>query len=158
MSGVLRFLQILFAYGLTALVAGYGATTLLFMADPSRNSIIPLLPLGAFASMIIALYVAIPALLLVGLAEHFRIRSVFFYSGIAIIAGVVLGYLMTVEWWLPLAAIGLGLVCGGLFWALAGRRAGVLRDRGDQGAQKILLVCLGLTGILLVAAQLFYMR
>jgi len=100
----------------------------------------------ALAAIVIAGTFLVPALLLIAIAEGFRLRSVVIYGGLGGAAG-----LATISW-LDLAApagIGssllphgaeiaaaAGIAAGFVYWAIAGRAAGAWRATASVGAGK----------------------
>ncbi len=144
-----RFLIILIAYGLSTLMAGFGIALIATIADPDKNPLFPFVAFGGFASIVIAVFSSIPSALLVLLAEWRSWRSVWLYCGFAVCAGVVLGLIISITKWFPLAGAVLGIMSGGLFWAVAGRNAGSLASTNTPNAQWHLLLLLGTTALLL---------
>jgi hypothetical protein len=89
------------------------------------------------SAVFFSVYAMLPAMLVIALAEGFRLRSVLFYA----LAGAALALLSAFGWDLrllraagdgfggrgPEVMAGAGIVAGFVYWALAGRNAGSWR-------------------------------
>ena len=142
MALVARIFVVLFAFVL-ACVAGAAVMTFALvlpgwseLVDQSVDGRIIALTVGMSAAFF-SLYAMLPAMLIIALAEGFRMRSVLFYA----LAGAALALCLAYGWDLRLlrepdddfgvrggeimAAV--GIVAGFVYWALAGRNAGAWR-------------------------------
>ena len=96
----------------------------------------------ALTAVLIAGYALIPAMLLISLAEGFRVRSFVFYSMAGAVTALLLdsgtgGGSRTALSQLPLGhdrevLLASGITAGLVYWALAGRSAGTWRRRHRQ--------------------------
>lgn len=93
-----------------------------------------------FAGIVIGIFASIPSAVLIMFAEYFRIRSLWYYVAIAVVAGVVLARVFINEPWMLLIGAALGVVCGTTYWAIAGRNAGLLKATANGEAQTQLLL------------------
>ena len=160
-----RILVVLFAY----LVASFAAATVLVVGvllpsanaheaslafrhifgmaadaagDPQQVLVLTIL----IASIVLAGTFLVPAMLLIAIAEGFRLRSVLLYGGLGGAAG-----LAAIQWLdLGPAAAGssgilprtieiaaaAGIAAGFVYWAIAGRAAGAWRGRPSVGTGK----------------------
>lgn len=142
MSLILRIFVVLFAFVIACVAAALVMTFVLLVpesidliAGPSnRPFIMTVVGLSAF---FITIQAMLPAMLLIAIAEGFCLRSVLFYA----LAGAALAVGSAYGWDLRLlhapgdnlggrgveimAAV--GIVAGFVYWALAGRNAGVWR-------------------------------
>jgi hypothetical protein len=90
------------------------------------------------SAVFFSIYAMLPAMLVIAIAEGFRLRSVLFYA----LAGAALALLSVFGWDLrllraapsdgfggrgPEIMVGAGIVAGFVYWALAGRNAGYWR-------------------------------
>jgi hypothetical protein len=142
-----RIFVVLFSF-LLACVAAALVVTLAFLL-PEWNALIDRPPgqqsvavMVGLAAAFFSLYAMLPAMLLIALAEGFRLRSVLFYA----LAGAALALFSAYGWDLRLlrapndqfggrgveimAAV--GIVGGFVYWALAGRNAGNWRKRAAE--------------------------
>jgi hypothetical protein len=137
-----RIFMVLFAFVLACVAAAAVTTFALLLPGwselidryPDQQSIAVVVALSA---VFFSLYAMLPAMLIIALAEGFRLRSVLFYP----LAGAALALGSAYGWDLRLlrgpdddlggrgvemmAAV--GIVGGFVYWALAGRNAGVWR-------------------------------
>ena len=149
-SAIKRFLIIVLAYAAAVLIAAVGGAAVILLTDPTGNFDPGFLVFAGIAAIFIGIFTAIPAALLVCLAEYWPIRSLWYYIAVAVVAGLVLGRVFATEWWLPLVGASLGVASGGAYWAIAGRHAGVLKKPETARAQTHLLLLLG-TSVIIVA-------
>lgn len=141
MALVARIFVALFAFALACLAAAAVMTfALLFPAwadltDVSNDQQLIAVAVGGFATLF-SVYAMLPAMVIIALAEGFRLRSVLFYA----LAGAALALCLAYGWDLRLlrnpddlgargaeALAAAGIVAGFVYWALAGRNAGAWR-------------------------------
>lgn len=143
-----RYLAILAAYlvavALSAL--GVGLSVTLSTGDSSLGFI----PIAGFGGIIIGFFAAVPAALVVLLAEHRSIRSIWYYIAFAAVAGMALGQVVGREFWLALLGLALGFAAGAAYWLIAGRNAGILKASEAGRAHTHLLLLLGSTGVIAI--------
>jgi hypothetical protein len=145
-----RYGVILVAYFLTVLVAAFGA--ILVIGGTSTLSIFGL------AVILIGILSFVPSTVTILLAESFRIRSVWYYLAIAVTTGAILSRIIEPAWWMSLRGAIVGVFSGSLFWAVAGRHAGILKAPPTAQAQKQLLLLLGGSALVVAGLMLFHMR
>jgi hypothetical protein len=148
-SAILRFIIIVATFLLCSALAGFSGAIAMGLTE--GESFLPWFVWGWFATLITAVSAAVPAALLIILAEWKSIRAAWFYCGFGSVVGVGLAYAMAPNVWLPLFGIILGAIIGAIYWALAGRKAGALKE---QGGEKTLLILLALTALIVAAAYI----
>lgn len=140
MALIVRIFVVLFAFALACLAAAAVMTfALLFPGslDPlDVDQQIVAITVG-LSAVFFSLYAMLPAMLIIALAEGFRLRSVLFYA----LAGAALALGLSYGWDLRLLRnpdddlggrgieimAAAGIVAGFVYWALAGRNAGAWR-------------------------------
>ncbi len=158
MIALKRFLVIVVAYVLTVFVAALGGSLAIEVTSLTSSESIAFVAIMGFAGIIIGMFATIPSVVLIMIAEYFGIRSLWYYAAIAVVAGVVLARVFVNETWMLLVGAFLGVACGAVYWAIAGRKAGSLKTPENAKAQIQLLLLLGAT-IAAEAALLFvFMR
>jgi hypothetical protein len=158
-TAIKRYLIILVAYLLSVAVTAFGVGVVTFVFE-SGNSILPFLPLCAFAGIIICVFASAPATILVGIGEWRAWTALWFYAGFGVLAGLVLGVLFKghVAWLYPIAGVVLGALAGTVYWAVAGRHAGVLKTQETARAQTHLLLLLGSSVVIIALLFLVFTR
>lgn len=141
MSLIARIFVVLFAFVL-ACVAGAAVTTFALLL-PGWNAVLDrpadqqsIAIMVGLSAAFFSIYAMLPAMLIIALAEGFRLRSVFFYA----LAGAALALCSAYGWDLrllngpddlgwrgPEIMAAVGIVGGFVYWALAGRNAGAWR-------------------------------
>ncbi len=158
MIALKRFLVIVVACVLTVFVAALGGSLAIEVTSLTSSESIAFVAIMGFAGIIIGMFATIPSVVLIMIAEYFGIRSLWYYAAIAVVAGVVLARVFVNETWMLLVGAFLGVACGAVYWAIAGRKAGSLKTHENAKAQIQLLLLLGAT-IAAEAALLFvFMR
>jgi hypothetical protein len=155
MIALKRFLIIVVAYVLTVFVAALGGSLAIHASSSGTMAFVGIL---GFAGIIIGMFATIPSVVLIMIAEYFGIRSLWYYAAIAVIAGVVLARVFVNETWMLVVGAALGVVCGAVYWAVAGRNAGSLKSSETTGAQTQLLLLLGATIVTEAVLMLIFMR
>jgi hypothetical protein len=164
-AALLRYLQIAFAYALASLFSGFAVAAVLYIRSeilkvpPAPDAVsfdLPFLFYAWLASVATGLWLAVPAHLLVVLAEWKSIRTPWYYVGVAAAGGVALGVIMQFFPLLPLIGLVLGVPAGGIYWAFAGRSAGRLNDR--PRAAQLLLAVLAFAAVLIAVLMFAYLR
>lgn len=141
MSLFLRFFVILFALLISILAAGLALAIGIMLPDYVTVTTDPVehfafFFVGFFTTGLVGAYAFLPALALIGIAEAFDIRSIFYYA----LGGAAIGLLgyfgtnMSVQIEettdMPPVAFGLqlvlasGIIAGFVYWMIAGRSAG----------------------------------
>jgi hypothetical protein len=129
---LIQLLRILLAYAISALITGFVVHGSLFLAssvegtNDARN-----LTLGLFIALMISWLASFPAALAVTVGEWLRWRMWWYYSVCGSIIGLVLGYLFQPPAFFPYLGVSFGIVSGLIYWAIAGRRAGL-----EDGVQR----------------------
>jgi len=142
-----RLLWVILSFLLACVAAGTVTTLGFVLPELSQAALVPAWSDAtcwaiALTAALIAGYAFIPAMLLISLAEGFRLRSFVFYS----IAGAVTALLLAASTGggsgtaLPQVPLGhdrevllaSGIAGGLIYWALAGRNAGTWRRRHRQ--------------------------
>lgn len=141
MSLFLRFFVILFALLISILAAGLALAIGIMLPDWWTVQTDPVehfmfFTVQVFATSVVGFYAFLPALILIGIAEWFDWRSVFYYA----LAGAAIGLLAyyssdisvaieeTTD--MPPVAFGAqlvaaaGIIAGCVYWLIAGRNAG----------------------------------
>ena len=142
MALIARIFVVLFAFALACLAAAAATTlALLFPGwagefdQPVDQQILAVMV--GLSAVFFSLYAMLPAMLIIAVAEGFRLRSVMFYA----LAGAALALGLSYGWDLRLLRnpdddlggrgveimAAAGIVAGFVYWALAGRRAGAWR-------------------------------
>jgi hypothetical protein len=116
-------------------------------AGPNRNPAIWLLPYFAPWGMVFSVPLTIvPSALFVSLSETFRIRKLPFYlfagsiTGIAVIVTLNGSRHLPVshgDWFFDLLLAGGGALCGCVYWAIAGRKAGLPARANGPGTSRL---------------------
>ena len=158
LTAIKRFLMIFFAYLAAVSIAAFGASAAILLTDPDNNFDPGFPVFFGFAALFIGIFASVPAALLVCLGEYWPIRSPWYYIAVAVLAGLVLGRVFATEWWLLLVGAALGIVSGGAYWWIAGRRAGVLQAPETARAQKQLLLLLATAAIIIAVLMLVNLR
>ena len=142
MAVIARIFVVLFSFALACLAASAVMTlALLFpgsldLFDRSSDNQIIAIAIG-LSAVFFSLYAMVPAMLIIALAEGFRLRSVLFYA----LAGAALALGLSYGWDLRLLRnpdddlggrgveimAAAGIVAGFVYWVLAGRNAGAWR-------------------------------
>lgn len=147
MSLVGRLLVILFALFIAVLIAGIALAVGVMVPDFVTVTTDPIehfqfIAFSFLATNIVMAAAFVPALVLVGLAETFDIRSVFYYAfgggAVALIAffGSDIRFEETTD--MPPVAFGLqlvvaaGIIAGFVYWIIAGRNAGRWKNSGGS--------------------------
>ena len=141
-----RFLFIFLAYALAASVTGYAVDLSLLwggggMADDARMGF------WGFAIVITsftAYFAASPAALTIALGEYFNLRMWTYYAIAGAAIGLGLGYLfVTTQSYFPWLGLSFGPVAGLIYWAIAGRNAGVAEAKATRIIVGVMaLICL----------------
>jgi hypothetical protein len=145
LEAIKRFLLIIAAYLLCCVLTGFSVLGLLAIADPPSD--LSTFSFGLFITVIISFFAALPAAIFICVAEHFSLRHWWAYSVFAAVAGVGIGTVMMTKPWFPVAGLGLGVLMGLIFWAIAGRNAGILKRQQQLKAHKMLMTLLGVTAL-----------
>lgn len=139
MSLVGRLLVILFALLVSALIAGLALAVGVMVPDFVTVTTDPVehfqfIAFSVLATNLVLAAAFVPALVLVGLAEIFDIRSVFYYAFGGGAVGLIAYFGSDIRFEdatdMPPAAFGLqlvaasGIIAGFVYWAIAGRKAG----------------------------------
>jgi hypothetical protein len=157
MSALKRFLIIAVAYALTVFIAALGGSLATAVTSTVDEAMAFVAILG-FAGIIITIFATIPSVIMIMIAEHFGIRSLWYYAAIAVVAGVVLARVIENETWMLMVGAVLGVVCGATYWAIAGRKAGSLKSPESTRAQTQLLLMLGATIAVQSALMMIFFR
>ena len=150
MGLIARIFVVPFAFGLACVVAAAVTEFALVLpawtelVDEPANQQIVALTIGLSAAFF-SLYAMLPAMVIIALAEGFRLRSVLFYA----LAGAALALGLSYGWDLrllhapddelggrgPEIMAAVGIVGGFVYWALAGRNAGAWRKPSFHSPQ-----------------------
>ena len=158
MPALKRFLTIVIAYLLTVFVAALGASVAIAITTLSQSESLAIFAIFGFACLIMGLFATIPSAVLVMIAEHFAIRSLWYYGVVAVVTGLVLARIFANQTWMYFVTAGLGVACGAVFWAVAGRNAGVLKTPENGRAQIRLLLLLAAAIVAQAVFLLLFMR
>ncbi len=139
---------ILFAYLLAAVVTGYVVDISLLassdhLANDARKN---LLGFGLFISFLVAYFAACPAAATVALGEYFHIRRWWYYALAGSAIGLGLGTIFRPPEFFPWLGLGFGPVSGVIYWAIAGRRAGL----AENNARMTVVVSMAIVSALLL--------
>ena len=157
-TAIKRFLIIFVAYVVAVVIAGCGASAAILLTDPVNNFDPGFLVFSGIAAIFIGIFTSIPAALMVCFGEYWPVRSPWYYIAVAVLAGLVLGRVFASEWWLPIVGGGLGITSGAAYWAIAGRKAGVLKSPETARAHMQLLLLLATSAIIIAVLMLVYLR
>jgi hypothetical protein len=135
---ILRMITVIFAFTLASFGAAAVLTLGQWTAEGDPFDAYDQVAVGlavAISAAVIAGYALLPGMLLIALAEGFRLRSIVFYALAGGFAALLIASgssaptlsrdLFSPEQELIAAS---GILAGLLYWALAGRKAGVWRD------------------------------
>jgi hypothetical protein len=136
-----RYLIILVGYLLSVMVTALGVGVMTFVLEPG-NFFLPFLPTFALVGMMIGVFASAPVAVVVGIGEWRALSRLWYYTGAGVLAGLVLGSAFKIQWWFPIAGVVLGALAGSIYWAVAGRNAGVLKTSETARAQTQLLLLL----------------
>jgi hypothetical protein len=122
---------IVIAYLLAAVVTGYVVDVSLLAdsgaaADGARKD---LLGYGLFISFFVTYFAAAPASATVALGEYFSIRHWWYYALAGSAIGFGLGSMFKPPEFFPWLGLGFGPISGLIYWAVAGRKAGLADHR-----------------------------
>ncbi len=139
MALIARVFVVLFAFVLACVA---GAAVMAFALLPGWNEVLDrpdqqsIAIVVGLAAAFFSIYAMVPAMLMIALAEGFRLRSIFFYA----LVGAALALCSAYGWDLrflngpddlgwrgPEIMAAVGIVGGVVYWALAGRNAGAWR-------------------------------
>jgi hypothetical protein len=124
---LVRILTIIFAYLLASLVSGYVvyAALLIFpTGHGSQDAAAGGFSFGLFISLMVVYFAALPALLVIALAEWRRWTMWWYFSVAGSVIGALLGWTFSPPPWFPWLGLGFGPVAGLIYWAIAGRKTG----------------------------------
>lgn len=140
---VLRFFVVLFAFGLASLAA---AAVLVFGAGPGLPAAEDFPVLSIFAvtvSAFVAAFSFVPATVAILVTEALGLRSVVLHAVAGGLIGLFCGYALDLVEPLPRFELGLplgsnfellaaaGIAAGLVYWLVAGRNAGLWRERAE---------------------------
>ena len=122
---------ILASYLLAVVVTGYVVNLSLifdhsFMGENARKG---WLGFGVFVSALVFYFAAGPAAFTLAVGEYFSIRRWWYYALAGAAIGLGLGLMFNSPEFFPWLGLGFGPVSGLIFWAVAGRRAGLENTR-----------------------------
>jgi hypothetical protein len=131
MTLIKHILLILVGYLIAAVVTGYVVDVSLlfdegFMGDYARKG---LLVFGVTVSAFVFYFAAGPAALTIAVGEYFSMRYWWYYAAVGAALGLGLGFMFNPPEFFPWLGLGFGPVSGLIFWAVAGRRAGMSSPR-----------------------------
>jgi hypothetical protein len=155
-TAIKRYLIILIAYLLAVAATAVGVGVLMVLTG--STSFLRFLPLCALVFMIISIFASAPVAVVVGIGEWRVLSKLWYYAGAGVLAGLVLGGVFRLQWWFPIAGVLLGALVGTIYWAVAGRNAGVLKTLETAKAQTHLLLLLGSSVVIVVALILVFLR
>jgi hypothetical protein len=155
-TAIKRYLIILVAYLLAVAVTSLGVGVVMLFIDHSRTPFLPFLQLCGFVFAFVSILASAPAAVVVGVGEWRAWTALWFYACVGVLTGLVLGSLFRIEMWFPIAGVVLGAVAGSVYWAVAGRNAGVLKTPETARAQTHLLLLLGTSVVITVAVILAF--
>jgi hypothetical protein len=156
LTAIKRYLIILIAYLLAVAVTALGVGVLMVLPG-STSSFLRFLPLCALVFMIVSIFASAPVAVVIGIGEWRSFSKLWYYAGAGVLAGLVLGGVFRIQWWFPIAGVMLGALAGSVYWAVAGRSAGVLKTPETARAQTYLLLLLGTSIIIiLVSMRMLY--
>ncbi len=158
MTALKRFLVVVVAYVLTAFVGALGGSFFIQISSNSGDVGMAFVAVLGFAGIFIGIFATIPSVIMIMIAEYFRVRTVWYYVAIAVIAGLLLSRFFSTDWWMALAGVAMGVISGSVYWAIAGRKAGILKTPETVRAQIQLLLLLGATIVVEAVLLLIFMR
>jgi hypothetical protein len=152
-----RYLVIFCAFLISAAVVSLGIGLAVQFIDTAKP-FLPFLPYCALVGTGICIFASAPAAVVVGIGEWRALSKLWYYAGAGVLAGLVLGGVFRLQWWFPIAGVLFGALAGTIFWAVAGRNAGVLKTPETAKAQTHLLLLLGSSVVIIVALILVFLR
>jgi hypothetical protein len=135
--------MIIAGFLLASLVTGYVvyAALLLFPTGGAGQDAVSGGPtFGLFISMFVAYFAALPASLVIAAGEFKAWRMRWYYAIAGSLIGLVLGWMFSPPSWFPWLGLGFGTVSGLIYWAIAGRKAGLAEQMPRYGIVVILLL------------------
>jgi hypothetical protein len=156
---LLRLLRIVAAYLLSALVTGFFVWGSLYF-DTSNGAYARdagHVTFGFFIAYMVALFAALPAFATITLGEFRAWRMWWYYSAAGSLIGLALGSIFQPPAFFPYLGATLGIGSGAIYWALAGRLAG-LDDKTAGLALASMLAALVFVILVLYAPMLMGFR
>jgi hypothetical protein len=133
-SALLRTVSIIVAYLLASLAAGY-AVHLALLTEPTGNlgqdATAGGMTFGLMVTVFVIIFASVPASLVVSLGEFKSWRMWWYYAIAGSLIGLALGTMFAPPTWFPWLGLGFGPVSGLIYWAIAGRNAG-LEDQNPR--------------------------
>lgn len=126
---LIRILIIIVAFLLASLVTGYvvyGALYLFPTGGVGQDAQTAGFTFGLFIAMFVAMFAAMPASCIIALGEFKSWRMWWYYAIAGSAIGLLLGTMFSPPDWFPWLGLGFGPVAGALYWAIAGRNAGLV--------------------------------
>lgn len=147
---LVRVLIIVAAFLLASLVTGYvvyGALFLYPTGGAGQDAQTAGFTFGLFVAMFVAFFAAMPAALVIALGEYKSWRMWWYYAIAGSAIGVTLGAMFSPPDWFPWLGLGFGPFAGAIYWAIAGRNAGL----NDQTPRLVIVVILLLIAVIFMA-------
>ncbi len=144
MRALVHTVKIFLAYALAALAAGYAVDVALLIVpsgghgqDAGAGGI----TFGLMITFFVAIFAALPASLVVAAGEFKAWRMWWYYALAGALIGIALGRMFSPPPWFPWMGAGFGPVSGLIYWAIAGRYAG-LADTRHRNLLAAMFLCL----------------
>jgi hypothetical protein len=125
---LVRVLIIVAGFLLASLVTGYVVYGVLLLNPSdamSRDAASSGITFGLMVTLFVALFAAMPASLVIALGEYKSWRMWWYYAIAGSLIGLALGSMFTPPDWFPWLGLGFGPFAGCIYWAIAGRKAGL---------------------------------
>ena len=145
-AALLQLGRIILGYSFSSLITGYVVYLSMLLTGSSYSSETSLGSpfVGLFIAFMIVWFAACPAAFTVLLGEWRGWRMCWPYSISGSLIGFVLGSLFQPPAFFPWLGLGFGLVSGGIYWAIAGRRAGLAEAQANR-------IVMGVMGVIALA-------
>jgi hypothetical protein len=142
-STLVRILMIIAGFLVAALVTGYvvyGALLLFPTGGAGQDASASGITFGLFVAMFVAYFAALPASLVIAAGEFKSWRMWWYYAIAGSLIGLGLGWMFSPPPWFPWLGLGFGPVSGLIYWAMAGRKAGLAEQMSRYSIVVILLL------------------
>jgi hypothetical protein len=125
---LVRVLLIIAGHLLASLVTGYVVYSALLLSPTGgigQDATAGGIAFGLMVTMFVAYFAALPASLVIAAAELKSLRMWWYYAVAGSLIGLGLGWMFSPPPWFPWLGLGFGPVAGLIYWAIAGRKAGL---------------------------------
>jgi hypothetical protein len=140
---LVRVLIIVAAFLLASMVTGYvvyGALLLYPTGGAGQDAQTAGFTFGLFVAMLVAFFAAMPAAVVIALGEFKSWRMWWYYAIAGSVIGLTLGIMFSLPHWFPWLGLGFGPFAGAIYWAIAGRKAGMTEQTPRLAIVVVMLI------------------